>query len=65
MADYSKGIYTRLKDKAAVTRILEPVDIMFSEFYFYLVAYITDESENLGELHQLALHGSFHLLFDL
>lgn len=35
--------YTRSKDKATVTRKLRPVAIMFSEFYFYLTAFIDDE----------------------
>lgn len=35
--------YTRSKDKATVTRKLRPVAIMFSEFYFYLTAFIEDE----------------------
>lgn len=35
--------YTRLKDKSSVNRIIKPVAIMFSEYYFYMVAYIDDE----------------------
>lgn len=35
--------YTRMKDKAVVRRILKPVAIMFSEYYFYLTAFIDDE----------------------
>ena len=35
--------YTRTKDKATVTRKVKPVAIMFSEYYFYLTAFIDDE----------------------
>lgn len=35
--------YTRMKDKAVVKRKLKPVAIMFSEYYFYLTAFIDDE----------------------
>ena len=35
--------YLRLKDKAVVKRKVKPVAIMFSEFYFYLTAFIDDE----------------------
>ena len=34
--------YTRLKEKKTVTRRLQPVGIMVSEFYFYLTAFIDD-----------------------
>lgn len=34
--------YRRLKDQTEVSRRILPVGIMFSEFYFYLVAYIKD-----------------------
>ncbi len=34
--------YIKIKDKSTVTRKLKPVGIMFSEFYFYLTAYIDD-----------------------
>lgn len=36
--------YTRMKDKATVKRKLRPVAIMFSEYYFYLTAFIDDEN---------------------
>lgn len=36
--------YLRMKDKAVVKRKLKPVAIMFSEYYFYLTAFIDDES---------------------
>ncbi len=35
--------YTRIKDRATVKRRLKPVAIMFSEYYFYLTAFIDDE----------------------
>ena len=36
--------YIRTKDKAIVKRKLKPVAIMFSEYYFYLTAFIDDEN---------------------
>lgn len=35
--------YFRLKDKSVVKRKLKPVAIMFSEYYFYMAAFIDDE----------------------
>jgi len=35
--------YLRLKDKAIVKRKVKPVAIMFSEYYFYLTAFIDDK----------------------
>lgn len=35
--------YIRLKDHAVKTRKVKPVAIMFSEFYFYMAAYLEDE----------------------
>ena len=35
--------YTRMKDTESVSRTVEPVGIMFSEYYFYLIAFIADE----------------------
>lgn len=35
--------YTRIKDGATKTRILEPVGLMFSEYYFYLTAFMHDK----------------------
>ncbi len=40
---YIKITYTRSKDKKEVERELKPAAIMFSEFYFYLAAFIEDE----------------------
>lgn len=34
--------YQKLKNKELVTRKLKPVGIMFSEFYYYLIAFIKD-----------------------
>ena len=36
--------YFRLKDKSIVKRKLKPVSIMFSEYYFYMTAFIDDEN---------------------
>ena len=46
--------YKRMKDTEPVTRTVEPVGIMFSEYYFYLIAFITDaEIQNkLKEVHK-------------
>ena len=38
--------YTKLKNHEKVTRLVQPVGIMFSEYYFYLIAYISENSEN-------------------
>ena len=35
--------YLRTKDKTVVTRKVKPVAIMFSEYYFYLTAFIDDK----------------------
>lgn len=42
--NYIEVDYTRMKDKAVVKRKLQPVAIMFSEYYFYLTAFIDDEN---------------------
>ena len=36
--------YFRMKDKSIVHRKIQPVAIMFSEYYFYLAAFIEDEA---------------------
>lgn len=41
--NYIEVDYIRMKDKAIVKRKLKPVAIMFSEYYFYLTAFIDDE----------------------
>lgn len=40
---YIEITYQRMKDKALVKRKLKPAAIMFSEYYFYLTAFIDDE----------------------
>lgn len=40
---YIEMDYYRTKDKKIVHRKVEPVAVMFSEFYFYLIAFIDDE----------------------
>ena len=35
--------YTRLKDKQTVKRILEPVGLLFSEYYFYLIVFMHED----------------------
>lgn len=40
--------YLRLKDKTVVTRKVKPVAIMFSEYYFYLTAFIDDKETRKG-----------------
>ena len=41
---YIEVDYYRIKDKQIVHRKLQPVSIMFSEYYFYLTAFIPDEN---------------------
>jgi predicted DNA-binding transcriptional regulator YafY len=41
--NYIEITYTRLKDRENVTRKLKPAAILFSEYYFYLTAFIDDE----------------------
>lgn len=45
---YIEISYGRIKDKKTVKRKLKPAAIMFSEFYFYLTAFIEDESIRKG-----------------
>lgn len=40
--------YERIKDGSTVCRKLQPVAIMFSEYYFYLTAFIDDEEVRKG-----------------
>lgn len=40
--------YSRMKDKIIVNRKVKPVAIMFSEYYFYLTAFIDDEKVRKG-----------------
>lgn len=41
--------YTRLKDNETKTRILEPVGLLFSEYYFYLIVFM-HEQEIISEI---------------
>lgn len=41
---YIEITYLRTKDKAMVKRKLKPLAILFSEYYFYLTAFIEDEN---------------------
>lgn len=50
---YINIMYTRLKDKASVSRKLLPLAILFSEFYFYLVAYIDVKDKNQVDIDKL------------
>lgn len=45
--------YLRLKDRTIVTRKLKPVALLFSEYYFYLTAFIDDPElcENFDVIH--------------
>ena len=38
--------YQKLKEEDPVMRLIQPVGIMFSEYYFYLCAYISESEEN-------------------
>ena len=38
--------YQKLKEEEPVMRLIQPVGIMFSEYYFYLCAYISESEEN-------------------
>ncbi len=40
---YIEIAYERLKDKSTVNRKVKPVAIMFSEYYFYMTAFIDDD----------------------
>lgn len=41
--NYIEVDYLRMKDKETVRRKVKPVAVMFSEYYFYLTAFIDDE----------------------
>lgn len=42
--NYIEIEYRRMRDKAIVSRKVKPVAIMFSEYYFYVTAFIDDEN---------------------
>lgn len=46
--NYIEISYLRMRDKAVVKRKVKPVAIMFSEYYFYLTAFIDDENTRAG-----------------
>lgn len=46
--NYIEIEYRRMKDKALVSRKVKPVAIMFSEYYFYMTAFIDDEETRQG-----------------
>lgn len=46
---YLKLQYIKVKDKTVVERKVKPVAILFSEYYFYLVAYIEWEERKITE----------------
>lgn len=46
---YMQIQYKKLKNPEVVTRKVKPVGIMFSEFYFYLVAYIEKAEKNTAD----------------
>lgn len=52
--------YSKLKDKAVVRRKVKPLAIMFSEYYFYLIAFIEDD--NL-KLYLKAMNDSFPTIY--
>ena len=37
-----------MKDLATVTRRVQPVAIMFSEYYFYMTGFINEDSTKVG-----------------
>lgn len=41
--------YERLKDRKSVVRKLRPVAIMFSEYYFYLTAFLDDDDQSRND----------------
>lgn len=43
--------YERLKEPKLVTRLVEPVGIMFSEYYFYLTAYLREVDRGMSFEH--------------
>ncbi len=48
--NYMKIRYEKLREDRPVSRLVRPVGIMFSEFYFYLVAFIEREGEEIEYL---------------
>lgn len=46
--NYVEITYRRMRDKALVRRRIKPVAIMFSEYYFYVTAFIDDDKTRQG-----------------
>lgn len=63
---YMKIWYAKLKEERPVVRLVKPVGIMFSEYYFYLTAFIeTDGEENTylsPTIYRIDRIKSFHVL---
>lgn len=63
---YMKIWYVKLKEEQPVVRLVKPVGIMFSEYYFYLTAFIeTDGEENTylsPTIYRIDRIKSFHVL---
>lgn len=45
--------YLRARESVPISRVLEPVGIMFSEFYFYLCAFIKDMPKEFPALYRI------------
>lgn len=58
---YIEMDYYRIKDKAVVFRKVKPVAIMFSEYYFYLTAFIDDEDKSRDDFD--VLNDSFPTIY--
>lgn len=54
--------YTRAQEEKEISRILEPVGIMFSEFYFYLIAFIKDKPKEFPAIYRIDRIGSFRIM---
>lgn len=51
-SEVAKFIYTR-QDGIAKERLVKPVAIMFSEYYFYLIAYLVDASKDFPTIFRI------------
>jgi predicted DNA-binding transcriptional regulator YafY len=54
--------YSRLRNHETVERTVEPVGIMFSEFYFYLIAFIKDKGTKDPTVYRVDRINDFRLL---
>jgi predicted DNA-binding transcriptional regulator YafY len=54
--------YTRAQEEKEISRTLEPVGIMFSEFYFYLIAFIRGKPKEFPAIYRLDRIGSYKVL---